>query len=135
MTDRYNVMAVHYGERPQAMFEYKTHEEASRLLLQQAEILKGYAKRTATVDGVFIVIGEDEQGDYYRTQIYVERAKERLRRVVWSNVWNWTHSEGQGSRIHLTSDDGLTGKTLCGKEYPPHICRFSSEPRVGARGE
>lgn len=41
-----------------------------------------------------------------------------MKKVVWSNVWNWTHSGGHGSRVHLTNDTGLTGKTLCGKEFP-----------------
>lgn len=41
-----------------------------------------------------------------------------MKKVLWSNVWNWTHSGGIASRVHLTNDDGLTGKTLCGKEFP-----------------
>ena len=41
-----------------------------------------------------------------------------MRKVAWSNVWNWTHSGGHGSRVHLTNDDGLVGTTLCGKPFP-----------------
>lgn len=41
-----------------------------------------------------------------------------LHQVVWSNVWNWTHSGGHGSRVHLTKGEGITGVTLCGKPYP-----------------
>lgn len=41
-----------------------------------------------------------------------------VRKVLWSNVWNWTHSGGIASRVHLTADAGLTGKTLCGKSFP-----------------
>lgn len=45
-------------------------------------------------------------------------ASSQLRQVVWANVWNWTHGDGIASRVHLTTDDGLTGKTLCGKKFP-----------------
>ena len=41
-----------------------------------------------------------------------------LRQVVWSNVWNWTHSGGHGSRVHLTESEDRKGTTLCGKEFP-----------------
>lgn len=41
-----------------------------------------------------------------------------MKQVVWSNVWNWTHSGGHGSRVHLTESEGLAGTTLCGKEFP-----------------
>lgn len=41
-----------------------------------------------------------------------------MKKVLWSNVWNWTHSGGIASRVHLTNDSGLAGKTLCGKAYP-----------------
>ena len=41
-----------------------------------------------------------------------------FKQVLWSNVWNWTNGSGHGSRVHLTEAAGLTGKTLCGKEFP-----------------
>lgn len=41
-----------------------------------------------------------------------------MKKVLWSNVWNWTHSGGIASRVHLTDAEGRTGKTLCGKEFP-----------------
>lgn len=42
----------------------------------------------------------------------------RYQKVLWSNVWNWTHTGGIASRVHLTESKGLTGTTLCGKEFP-----------------
>lgn len=41
-----------------------------------------------------------------------------MRTVKWRNVWNWTGEEGGTTRLHLTADDGLSGKTLCGRDYP-----------------
>lgn len=55
---------------------------------------------------------ENERHDKRRT------VEPQLKQVVWSNVWNWTHSGGHGSRVHLTYDATLAGKTLCGKEFP-----------------
>lgn len=52
-----------------------------------------------------------------------------LSQVVWSNVWNWTHTGGIASRVHLTNDEGLTGKTLCGKTFP----RIKGTPTCYAR--
>jgi len=45
-------------------------------------------------------------------------AAAQLRQVVWSNLWNWTHSGGHGSRVHLTENAGISGTTLCGKDFP-----------------
>ena len=41
-----------------------------------------------------------------------------MKKVAWSNLWNWTNSGGHGSRVHLTNDEGLAGTTLCGKDFP-----------------
>lgn len=41
-----------------------------------------------------------------------------MRTVKWKNLWNYTQEEGGTTRLHLTSSEGLTGKTLCGREYP-----------------
>lgn len=41
-----------------------------------------------------------------------------MRTVKWKNLWNWTSEEGGTTRLHLTNDEGLAGKTLCGREYP-----------------
>lgn len=41
-----------------------------------------------------------------------------MRLVKWRNVWNWTGEEGGTTRLHLTNDEGLAGKTLCGREFP-----------------
>ena len=41
-----------------------------------------------------------------------------MKQVSWMNVYNWTHAGGHGSRVHLTNDDSLIGKTLCGKDFP-----------------
>ncbi len=41
-----------------------------------------------------------------------------MRLVKWRNVWNWTGEEGGTTRLHLTNDDGLAGKTLCGRAFP-----------------
>lgn len=41
-----------------------------------------------------------------------------MRKVKWCNVWNWTQEEGGTTRLHLTNDGGLEGKTLCGRTYP-----------------
>ncbi len=41
-----------------------------------------------------------------------------MRLVAWKNLWNWSCEEGGTTRLHLTNDEGLAGKTLCGREYP-----------------
>lgn len=43
-----------------------------------------------------------------------------LRVVAWTNIWDRgaaLHSD-VGSLIHLTETEGVTGKTLCGREFP-----------------
>lgn len=41
-----------------------------------------------------------------------------MRLVKWKNLWNWTSEEGGTTRLHLTSSEGLSGTTLCGREFP-----------------
>ncbi len=43
-----------------------------------------------------------------------------LWKVQWCNLWNEARASHAdvGSMVHLTSADGLTGVTLCGKDYP-----------------
>jgi hypothetical protein len=41
-----------------------------------------------------------------------------MRKVKWRNVWNWSQEEGGTTRLHLTISEGLSGTTLCGREFP-----------------
>jgi hypothetical protein len=43
-----------------------------------------------------------------------------LRRVAWCNVWNAAYQsrDGNGSKVHLTTSEQATGKTLCGRIFP-----------------
>jgi len=41
-----------------------------------------------------------------------------MRTVKWKNLWNWTIEEGGTTRLHMTNSDGLSGTTLCGREFP-----------------
>jgi hypothetical protein len=41
-----------------------------------------------------------------------------MRTVKWRNIWNWTSEEGGTTRLHLTNSEGLSGSTLCGREFP-----------------
>jgi hypothetical protein len=41
-----------------------------------------------------------------------------MRTVKWKNLWNWSSEEGGTTRLHLTNDEGLSGTTLCGREFP-----------------
>ena len=42
----------------------------------------------------------------------------KYRSVKWRNLWNWTSEEGGTTRMHLTGSEGLSGTTLCGREFP-----------------
>lgn len=47
--------------------------------------------------------------------------QQSLRRVAWCNLWNIARAndtDGMGSRWHLTTSPGLSGRTLCGKSFP-----------------
>lgn len=63
------VKLVHYGKQPQTLAEFPTDEEARRYCNQQAEILKGYYRRTGWVHGRFVVFGKY---DIFKTQLWVE---------------------------------------------------------------
>ncbi len=53
-------------------------------------------------------------------QISTQQSLPTLRRVQWVNVWQHVQSFSgdAGTRAHLTSESGLSGKTLCGRSYP-----------------
>lgn len=69
-----------------------------------------------------------------------------LRKVAWCNLWNYARAmdTDTGSLIHLTTDPGLTGRTLCGRLYPAdkghpwcgRLCKRcrarASQPTIGA---
>ena len=56
-----------------------------------------------------------------------------MRKVCWCNLWNRSAAfhHDVGSRVHLTEAEGVTGKTLCGREFPAdkgypahaHVCK------------
>lgn len=70
----YKIYVRHYGEQKQTLEStFKRRYDAERFLLQQGEILKGYFKRTMILEGAFIVIGKDEEGDFYQTRMWVGR--------------------------------------------------------------
>jgi hypothetical protein len=62
----------------------------------------------------------DERADTTNEQT-LDADKPKLRRVQWVNWRDRGMKELHGDvgcRIHLTSAEGLTGKTLCGREFP-----------------
>lgn len=66
----YQVKVQHYGEETQVMDTFKRRPAAERYLIQQAEIVKGYEKRTGFVDGQFVVFDE---GDIFKTRMWVTK--------------------------------------------------------------
>ena len=64
----YKAYVQHYGDQPQIMNTFKRRADAERFMLQQAEIVKGYEKRTGMVGGSFVVFGDD---DTFKTRMWV----------------------------------------------------------------
>lgn len=70
MGRRITVKVQHYGEQPQVMDTFKKREVAERYLHQQAEVIKGYEKRTGFVNGQFVVFGDE---DVFKTRMWVSQ--------------------------------------------------------------
>ncbi len=66
----YNAYVQHYGESMQVMNDkpFKRKADAQRFVNQQAEIAKGYNKRTGVVMDTFVVFADD---DTYATRMWV----------------------------------------------------------------
>jgi hypothetical protein len=57
----------------------------------------------------------------YNPRMKPRSTRETLRTVEWCNLWNYSaayHSDGVGTKTHLTTAEGLAGKTLCGRRFP-----------------
>ncbi len=67
-TTTYKAYVRHYGEQTQVMDTFPRRHLAERFMCQQAEIVKGYEKRTGFVNDQFVVFGED---DTYKTTMWV----------------------------------------------------------------
>lgn len=68
----YTVYVQHYGLPSQVMNAFKRRADADRFMRQQAEIVKGYYKRTGYVGDTFVVFGDD---DTFTTKYWVGRVK------------------------------------------------------------
>jgi len=69
----YGVYVRHYDESTQIMEpQFKRRDSAERFMNQQAEIIKGYEKRTMLYDGKFVVLGPDDE---FKTTMWVAKIK------------------------------------------------------------
>lgn len=66
----YKVKVQHYGEPTQVIDTFKRRDVAERFLQQQAEVIKGYEKRTGNVDGMFVVFGDE---DIFKSRLWISR--------------------------------------------------------------
>lgn len=68
----YNAYVQHYDAATQAMNDkpFKRKQDAVRFVNQQAEIAKGYHKRTGTIGDMFVVFADD---DTYATKMWVSK--------------------------------------------------------------
>lgn len=60
-------------------------------------------------------------GETISTEQATPDALPTLRLVAWTNIWNRSaavNSDGHGTKHHVTSEAGYSGKTLCGRTFP-----------------
>lgn len=71
MTKQFSLMVQHYGEQAQQLEGPVSRQRATRALLENETIQRGYSARVGRINGAVVVFGAD---DIYQTRIWIKEA-------------------------------------------------------------